>query len=730
MKTGDVILLDGKKAHLAGAIASGGEGQVFAIKERPDLVAKVYHAKIASTRERKVLKLLNPAFDSLASVAAKPSFRITSTNAQFIGFAMPMVLDHRPIFELFAPGARRMKFPSADYRFLVRAAKNLARAFAQVHACGAVVGDVNSNGVLVSQDARVTLIDVDSFQLDQTDPSLWCAVGVPEYTPPRLHKLGNLNTARSADDDLFGLAAMIFQLLFIGRHPFSGAYVHGEKALPDSIAENRYVYGRSGRSEMIRPGGMELVENAPSFLLDAFEAAFELGTSRPSASNWVEVLGRFESLLVQCRQSNRHFFSNAGMSCPWCSLSARGADIFPLALADIESQLGQLSSADDAAALDSLWNALAKHPSEGLLDALPNVAVTVAAPSKEAKAAKPSVPKNRIVSFVAFVAAGALLAFVPSLWLVSGGLAIYGLVSWRETAPNAAPFITNYLDAERRWVAEIEKWRMAIGLNRLVDLKSELLELQRNILDAEGDFRIRLQEFERSQNARARDDFLSRFLIRNANITQLNSGNIVALESYGIVSAADVSKARVLQVSGIGEVKSTALMNWRSDVEKRFRPSQQVSSMDQVALAQLKLAHATSLQKDIKSAAERGREFLSLNATIASKVSYPSRGVEEAKQAVEQAKADLQFLGATIPTTAPPSKLRPKAPPPRRAPPSKQHQTARTQKPTTSSRPKGAPSCPACGKQMIQKVAKRGRYKGKPFWGCSQYPRCTSIVNI
>jgi restriction system protein len=32
--------------------------------------------------------------------------------------------------------------------------------------------------------------------------------------------------------------------------------------------------------------------------------------------------------------------------------------------------------------------------------------------------------------------------------------------------------------------------------------------------------------------------------------------------------------------------------------------------------------------------------------------------------------------------------------------------------------------CPACGSAMIKRVAKRGRYAGDSFWGCSQYPAC------
>lgn len=41
-----------------------------------------------------------------------------------------------------------------------------------------------------------------------------------------------------------------------------------------------------------------------------------------------------------------------------------------------------------------------------------------------------------------------------------------------------------------------------------------------------------------------------------------------------------------------------------------------------------------------------------------------------------------------------------------------------------------APSCPKCGGQMRHRVAHKGRYRGRPFWGCRRYPSCTGIVSI
>ncbi len=38
--------------------------------------------------------------------------------------------------------------------------------------------------------------------------------------------------------------------------------------------------------------------------------------------------------------------------------------------------------------------------------------------------------------------------------------------------------------------------------------------------------------------------------------------------------------------------------------------------------------------------------------------------------------------------------------------------------------------CPQCGSEMKLKTAKSGKYKGKNFYGCGNYPKCNEIINI
>ncbi len=42
----------------------------------------------------------------------------------------------------------------------------------------------------------------------------------------------------------------------------------------------------------------------------------------------------------------------------------------------------------------------------------------------------------------------------------------------------------------------------------------------------------------------------------------------------------------------------------------------------------------------------------------------------------------------------------------------------------------GAPSCPRCGKPMLQRIIQRGSKQGQQFWGCSDFPNCNGTQPI
>lgn len=245
---------------------------------------------------------------------------------------MRRVADHRVMIDLYNPAARRAKFPQADFAFLVRAAANAARAVATVHYANCVVGDLNESGLLVSDHATVAMIDADSFEVEANGRRYLCAVGKDDYTAPEfaLDQLGR--SERTRNHDAFGLAVLIFHLLFLGRSPFGGVGPSSDLELRPAMEQHRFAFSiRRDTGVRPPPGSITLADVSP-IIAAQFESAFapvgRVGL-RPRPAEWVDSLDRFERELVSCASHPRHRFHPAVGGCPWCRLAAEtGRDPF------------------------------------------------------------------------------------------------------------------------------------------------------------------------------------------------------------------------------------------------------------------------------------------------------------------------------------------------------------------------------------------------------------------
>ena len=116
------------------------------------------------------------------------------------------------------------------------------------------MGDVNEKNVFVSPQAMVRLIDCDSYQINAGGQTYLCEVGVPLYTPPELQGQSFRGVVRTHNHDRFGLAVLIFHLLFVGRHPFAGRPLTKGELPPDkAIKEFRFAYSRAAAQLQIAP---------------------------------------------------------------------------------------------------------------------------------------------------------------------------------------------------------------------------------------------------------------------------------------------------------------------------------------------------------------------------------------------------------------------------------------------------------------------------------------------
>jgi len=580
---------EGRTVQLGARLGEGGEGVVHELALDDSAVAKVYHQPLTPQRAAKIRAMMAMGAGPLARFTAWPRALLFLRPGVPVGLVMPRVIAHRVIHQLYSPKSRRMHFPRADWRFLVRVATNLARAVAAVHDSGCVIGDVNPSGVLVAQDAQVRLIDCDSFQICAEGTHYLCHVGVPHFMPPELQDKDLTGVVRTVDHDVFGLAILVFLLLFMGRHPFAGRFLgSGEMPIERAIAEYRFVYGRNAASaRMEQPPGTPSLDIASAGIAALFERAFGprfKPQDRPTALDWVAGLAALEQKLTQCPFSPSHVHLSDLRACPWCEMEARSR--VPLFTA------GQARHAPDFLNLDETWKQVASIPHPGPTPQVedPGLAQSLR-PSRRVRtlklrrAARPALVLVLVAAIPALV--GVYLLPAAGLAIAAAG-AVASIPTWRRLSGKAEmeAIVAARGPAEARWREVAPRWSEGAGCERFEAKRREIDELGQALQALPAERLRRLNELMARRPQMQQEAFLDRFAIPAKGLSGIGAVRKATLQSYGIETAGDIETERLLAVPGIGTARSTTLVRWRRSIEEEFvfDPSQGIDPAGQACV--------------------------------------------------------------------------------------------------------------------------------------------------
>ncbi|WP_338828331.1 topoisomerase DNA-binding C4 zinc finger domain-containing protein [Bradyrhizobium sp. 27S5] len=708
------VKIGGKAYRLGKRIGGGGEGDVFLVESLPDQAVKIYKEHLRASREPKVRAMIGGALAASTDLVAFPSELTTDSAGGFGGFAMRLVKSFWPMHELYHPKSRKLQYPKANYRHLIHAALNVARAVGKVHETGCVIGDFNHSGVLISQNYVVALIDADSFQFTINGRSYPCVVGMPDFTPPELQGRDlKTVTARTKAQDHFGLAVAIFQLLAMGKHPYAGRYAGPDLTMGEAIAQNRFAFSiaRQAQTRTTPPPGSISLNDFPPPIAQAFEAAFGLDpAARPDAANWVNLLKNLEGSLSHCTKVKTHYFPSAARECVWCRLTVQsGVDMFPnfiggdtpvppLGPFDIERISAQVRAVTLPQAVSVIPKWSGSLGSDGAV--------------AEAKRGQAS---SKAMGVGALIGAGAGFVIFPPAAIVWIALGIYGLHKLFGSTVDFAPFQAAFTSADQRARKAELTFIQRIGLTELYGIRDDLEKWIAAYRQLEADLNRDLANLRSTRESRQRDAFLDRFTIRSAKINGVGPAKTATLASFGIETAADVNETAVRAVPGFGEAMTARMISWRRGHEAQFRYNTAPSSADaqaENAVRAASVAKRVDLQAKINSgltALQSGSQRVAVRAQTVDQPLMAALG--------ERARAahNLQLLGLPVPYSAPIT-IAPKSPPPA---------AAHSWTPTPTASPHGVPVCPRCGSAMVRRTARRGRNAGGAFWGCSRYPRCT-----
>lgn len=641
-----VVDAEGRLLKLGRKLGQGGEGAVFELEGEPGIAAKIHHQPLTPLRAEKIRVMAGMRTERIDRLAAWPTNLLSLPSGAPIGLTMPKVTGHKDIHHLYGPKSRRTEFPGADWRFLIRVAANLSRAVATIHDARSVIADINHGGVLVSQDARVRLIDCDSFQIVDAGKTYLCDVGVPTFTPPELQGLLFAEIVRTPNHDNFGLAVLIFLTLFMGRHPFAGRHLGlGEMPIERAIGEGRFAYGADCASfQMERPPGAPPLGIASPAVAGLFERAFaraSRGGGRPTAAEWAEALGTLEGQLRQCAFSPAHWHFNGLQACPWCRMeAATGVALFSTTVSP-----GAAAHFD----IDSFWRRViaVEHPGSApaldVSDSRSKLRPTVGVLQFKQRRAL-----HRLYALILSAAPLPLAIFVslPAAARLLFLAAAVGLYYVARTLVRAANDTTVFAQRARMDLEHLEKvrgdWQSAAGPGRF-DAKRDELDRLRAFWTESRDLQARKQR-ERDDHRRgaAQARYLDRFDIE-AGVPGVGPNRVPLLESFGIETAADVTAEKLETLPHLDKRLRDALNHWRRDLEERFHKeaAPDPASLDEKQIEREALAEQMRIEAALRGGLQDLQEIQ--KQVLFARVAMKAR-VEEARRAYLQSAADLKAV--------------------------------------------------------------------------------------
>jgi len=641
----DLFDSKGQRIPLGKKLGTGGEGSVYGVPVLGNnIVAKIYHEAVSAEKQAKLSDMVRGGDETLKKIAAWPlEILQASVGGQIRGFLMQKVTDHEPIHHLYGPSHRKQRFPDKDWAFLVNTARNASAALEAIHSHGHVIGDINPNLLFVASNSIVKLIDCDSFQIVVDGKHYLCEVGVPHFTPPELQGYSSFRgVRRTKNHDNFGLALILFHILLMGRHPFSGVFSGGgDMPLEKSIAQFRYAFGRNSASKgMTPPPNSVTPAILPGEIANLFERAFtEPGAQqegRPTAREWVKALDSLKSQLRACGQETAHKYFGGLSACPWCIQEQRSGNFFFISLAATTAGISSFN-------LAQLWTRITTIESPGRAPEIGASGLNI-----QPMPLPESIKRARAAAGVKKVAAAGLiivcLASVPKLFIfaliIAGFLFFSGADdsaerSARQNAFNAAR--QNLSSAQARWNLEAGEVKFQDKLKELLSLRTELEGLTNQLAQE----RQKLQQNIRNSQLHK---FLDKFFLENHNISGVGPTRKVTLASFGIETAADITWNKVMNINGFGQKLTGELVDWRKGLERRFvfDPSKGVDPADIAVLNQ----RFAQKQKQIEGRLMAGPEQLSqIRGQILLQRTQLLPMIRVASQQFAQAEANLAVMG-------------------------------------------------------------------------------------
>jgi DNA-binding helix-hairpin-helix protein with protein kinase domain len=514
---------------------------------------------------------------------------------------MPFIKGSNSIQSAYNPEQRFRYFTKYGWDFQVRVARNLCAAFDELHKTGCLVGDVNQSNALVDQAAFVKFVDCDSFQIPSKPLPFICEVGVPHYTPPELQDKNFRGLVRTVNHDCFGLAVLVYQLIFVGRHPYAGIYEGKEELSPQEFIKN-YLFANGpncSKNRMRPPPYMPRFKDIPTDLGNLFCRSFEIGSQnncRPKANEWITPLKNFEKEIIECKRDLGHRFWRHSGGCVWCEIQKHQGPNYFFG-ADPKNPIKEITHED----LEKVKEAIASwnwdnfnYSRKALVNRIDLSKTETEDLSEIFDGYEEHDLQQKILKIASCFCLSLSVFFVFfKIWLivVPGAVGfciffvLYLYISRFSKIGSIESRLLNDKDEAENDLIKIEKeWANTLKKNRKICNKFEnsidAMIIKILTLEEQADDAIRIKMSKLKEDAIVRH--LKMHSITEAEIPSIGALRKSILVRNNIKTAFYINETAILRIKGFDKVLLENLLNWRHSVDLSFsfRPQEGLSKSE------------------------------------------------------------------------------------------------------------------------------------------------------
>ncbi|WP_120950962.1 protein kinase [Helicobacter sp. L8] len=277
-------------------LSQGGEGIVYTTNT--PMLAKIYGHKHKSVRTGgvpdytpKKLALLVKA--KVSKQVCMPTCLLKNQQGECVGYLMPKAEGKTLQHILGGSKDKATHIPNWGTKDLVRLCMSFLKTIQSLHDKGILVGDINPNNLMFTQNAEMFFIDCDSYQIDKYP----CPVADPAYLVPEHLGKHMTEVMRSKSDEYFAVACLLFVILTLGVHPYN----HKGLGRDEAMKQGAFAYPLNGGDLSLVPQGRardSWVRLSPQ-LQECFYGSFQKGgkfysaKKRLSPPKWLDVLNKF-----------------------------------------------------------------------------------------------------------------------------------------------------------------------------------------------------------------------------------------------------------------------------------------------------------------------------------------------------------------------------------------------------------------------------------------------------